>query len=56
MYALTKANLFKKGKPIPENDIWIAAITLHHNLPLYTFDKHFREIDGLQLFNPLSSI
>lgn len=56
LYGKTKASLMKKGKPIPENDIWIAAIALQHNLSLYENDRHFREVDGLQLFNPLSSI
>lgn len=56
IYARIKAELFKKGRPIPENDIWIAATSIQNNLPLYTFDKHFKEVDGLQLFNPLTSI
>ncbi len=55
-YAFIKAELLNKGRPIPENDIWIAAIVLQHDLALYTFDKHFHEVVGLQLFNPLSSI
>ncbi len=56
IYGRAKNNLMKKGKSIPENDIWIAAIALQHNLFLYKNDKHFREVEGLQLFNPLSSI
>ena len=56
LYADLKAALLEKGRPIPENDIWIAAIAVQQNLPLYTHDEHFREVDGLQLFNPLSSI
>lgn len=55
-YANVKKRLLDKGRPIPENDIWIAAFALQHELPLYTHDKHFRNVDGLQLFNPLSSI
>ena len=31
-YSSIKVSLRKKGKPIPENDIWIAAIALQHNL------------------------
>lgn len=30
-YAIIKAGLFKKGKPIPENDIWIAATAKRQN-------------------------
>jgi tRNA(fMet)-specific endonuclease VapC len=41
-------NLLKiKGRPIPENDIWIAAIAAQHALTLVTRDAHFREVDGL---------
>ena len=48
-YGLIKASLRRKGKPIPENDIWIAAIAVQHNLVLTTRDKHFAEVDGLQI-------
>jgi len=41
------ANLFKKGKPIPTNDVWIAAIAKHHKLTIITKDKHFKEIEGI---------
>ncbi len=55
-YASAKASLLRKGKPIPDNDIWIAATAIQHNLLLFTSDAHFREVDGLLLFNPLASI
>lgn len=55
-YASVKSALLQKGRPIPDNDIWIAATALQHNLPLFTSDAHFREVDGLQLFNPLTSV
>ncbi|MBC7552378.1 MAG: type II toxin-antitoxin system VapC family toxin [Taibaiella sp.] len=48
-YGETAAALFKKGKPIPANDIWIAAVTLQHGLTLVTRDKHFNEIEGLNI-------
>ncbi len=44
-----KLRLFAKGQPIPENDIWIAASAIQHNLPVFTTDRHFVEIDGLNL-------
>ena len=47
-YGNIKAKLKDKGKPIPENDIWIAAIAIHNKLPLFTSDKHFKEVDGLK--------
>lgn len=49
IYGKTKAALKKKGKPIPENDIWIAAVSIQYNLPSYTTDKHFLDIQGLIL-------
>jgi tRNA(fMet)-specific endonuclease VapC len=36
-----------KGRPIPENDIWIAAIAVQHQLTLVTRDAHFSAVDGL---------
>lgn len=39
--------LKKKGKPIPTNDIWIAAQALEHGSVVCTYDKHFSFIDGL---------
>ena len=56
IYGRVKAAVWKRGQPISENDIWIAATTIQYDLPIYTFDKHFKNVDGLQLFNPLSSI
>ena len=49
VYGVLKASLRRKGKPIPENDIWIAAIAHQHGLTLVTRDKHFSEIDELKI-------
>ena len=49
-YALIVKKLKSKGKPIPTNDIWIAANSLKQGMMLYSFDRHFEEIDGLLLF------
>ena len=49
IFGTIKLALFAKGKPIPENDIWIAATSLQHQLPIYTRDEHFEEIDGIRL-------
>lgn len=49
IFVTIKLALFAKGNPIPENDIWIAATSLQHQLPLYTNDKHFAEVEGIQL-------
>lgn len=42
-----KQMLRKKGRPIPINDVWIAASCLEHGARLLTLDSHFAEIDGL---------
>ena len=36
-----------KGRPIPENDIWIAATALTANLSLVTADSDFENIPDL---------
>ncbi|GAC1303491.1 MAG: hypothetical protein NVSMB24_09580 [Mucilaginibacter sp.] len=43
------ASLYKKGKPIPTNDVWIAASVIQHNFTLISYDKHFKEIDNILL-------
>lgn len=53
-YAMIVKKLKKKGKPIPTNDIWIAANALKHGLALYSFDGHFQEIDGLLLLKTVA--
>ncbi len=46
-YGEIKNDLRSKGHPIPENDIWIAAIAAQHNLTLVSRDAHFDEIIDL---------
>ena len=36
-----------KGKPIPTNDLWIGATALQHGFAVFSFDGHFRHINGL---------
>lgn len=48
-YSTIRYKLKQKGKPIPENDIWIAAICMTNNIPLFTFDKHFQYIENLKV-------
>ena len=47
VYGQIKNALRAKGRPIPENDIWIAAIAMQYNLALVTRDSHFGKVDGL---------
>jgi tRNA(fMet)-specific endonuclease VapC len=47
-YGIIKNQLRRKGSPIPDNDIWIAAIALQYDLILVTRDSHFNEVESLQ--------
>jgi predicted nucleic acid-binding protein len=46
-YAEILAYLRRSGRPIPTNDIWIAASALVYDMILVSADRHFRFIDGL---------
>lgn len=48
VYARLRLQLKTKGKPIPENDLWIAASCLEHDVKLAAVDGHFDAIDDLQ--------
>lgn len=48
-YAEIDVFLFSKGKPIPRNDVWIAATALEHGGVLVTRDAHFRELPLLPI-------
>ncbi|WP_338287677.1 PIN domain-containing protein [Luteolibacter sp. LG18] len=50
-YARASVALETKGRPIPENDIWIAAVALELDMPLATRDAHFDRIDGLTVIH-----
>ena len=47
VYARIKQALRTKGRPIPDNDLWIAATAIQHGLTLLNRDAHFDEIDEL---------
>src|SRR5258708_1495072 len=49
LYGQIRNELRAKGRPIPENDIWIAAIARQHDITLLTRDKHFQEVDNLSV-------
>jgi tRNA(fMet)-specific endonuclease VapC len=48
-YGELKATLRAQGTPIPENDIWIAAIARQHRLQLASRDTHFDVVPGLEV-------
>jgi tRNA(fMet)-specific endonuclease VapC len=51
-YSRTALALKKKGRPLPVNDLWIAAQALETGADLVSFDRHFDEIDGLAWVDP----
>lgn len=55
-YSTVYSSLRRKGKPIPTNDMWIAAQALENGCVVCTFDKHFSEIDGLVIGNTLAEL
>ncbi|MDP8287961.1 MAG: type II toxin-antitoxin system VapC family toxin [Candidatus Electryonea clarkiae] len=48
-YAEILNNLREIGRPVPTNDIWIAAVAFQNGLKLFTKDIHFKAIAGLSL-------
>ena len=51
-YGYVKAELKKKGSPIPENDIWIAATALETGSRLVSYDTDFDNVGGLVRLAP----
>ena len=47
VYGRIKGDLRSRGRLIPDNDIWIAAISLQRELTLITRDSHFSSVQGL---------
>lgn len=48
-YGEVKNRQRQAGRPIPENDLWIAALALEHGLTLVTRDAHFDGLDRLDV-------
>ena len=55
IYAQIKYGLGKLGKPIPSNDLWIAAHAMETGSVLVTYDRHFLKIPGLRLWDELTN-
>jgi len=47
-YSQVRDDLRRKGRPIPENDIWIAALARQHRQPIVSRDGHFDEVADLR--------
>lgn len=50
-YGELKNELRLLGKPIPDNDLWIAATARQHGLTLASRDGHFSAVPNLQIEN-----
>ncbi|MDZ4742272.1 MAG: type II toxin-antitoxin system VapC family toxin [Verrucomicrobiota bacterium] len=50
-YAEIRLELKSAGTPIPENDIWIAALSRQFDMPLLTKDKHFGYVQRLRVIS-----
>lgn len=48
LFGTIKTSLWTKGRPIQDNDVWIAALALQHDLTLVTRDSDFNHVDGLR--------
>jgi tRNA(fMet)-specific endonuclease VapC len=53
-FGLIKAALKKAGRPIPLNDVWIAAHALETGSVLATYDKHFAAVPGLRTWDEMA--
>ena len=51
-YSRIYTALRRKGKPIPTNDMWIAAHALEAGADLISFDPHFGHVEGLAWVRP----
>jgi tRNA(fMet)-specific endonuclease VapC len=49
-----KSELKKKGNPIPINDVWIAAHCFETGAKLLTFDRHFKFIPGIRIWEEIT--
>lgn len=47
LYADIRGELKHAGRPIPGNDLWIAALARQYSLPLLSRDRHFDLVTGL---------
>ena len=47
-YAQIRLELKQQGRPLPANDVWIAALARQHRLPVLSNDSHFDAIPDVQ--------
>jgi tRNA(fMet)-specific endonuclease VapC len=51
-YCAIAADLRRRGRPVPTNDIWIAASAMQHGLAVVTHDAHFEGIAQVRTLRP----
>ena len=49
-YARVRYQLRERGRPMPENDVWIAALARQHNLPIVSRDRTFDDVPDLRRY------
>jgi len=52
-FGMIKASLRKVARPIPVNDVWIAAHVLEAGAVLVTYDSHFLAVPGLRIWDEI---
>lgn len=53
-YASIRLSLKRIGRPVPENDIWIAAIARQFDHSLVSHDAHFGFVSGIRVVDWLA--
>ena len=48
-WALIWGNLRRAGRPIPINDVWVAASAMELGLPVVTSDRHFLDVPQIMV-------
>ena len=48
VYSEVREKLRQKGRPIPENDVWIAALAVQHREAVVSLDRHFDDVPGIR--------
>lgn len=49
IYASVRFRLKQAGNPIPENDVWIAALCIQRFIPMATSYRHFANVKQLEI-------
>lgn len=55
-YASIYQTLRGNGQLIPQNDMWIAVSAVEHSLGLFSYDRHFARIPGLQVGSTVAEL